>query len=79
VQLQVTRDRALRNWIFDETALNMHMNTGSGYPGGKWISLIYNQIPVLLEDCPNLITSGADPGTKQWFEDHSIWYLASQV
>ncbi|TVU26875.1 hypothetical protein EJB05_29446 [Eragrostis curvula] len=30
---KVTRDRALRNWVFDETALNMHMNTGSGYPG----------------------------------------------
>jgi len=31
---KVTRDRALRNWVFDETALNMHMKTGSGYPGG---------------------------------------------
>jgi len=30
---KVTRDRALRNWVFDETALNMHMKTGSGYPG----------------------------------------------
>ncbi|XBH90863.1 ribonuclease H2 subunit A-like isoform X1 [Triticum dicoccoides] len=30
---KVTRDRALRNWVFDETAQNMHMNTGSGYPG----------------------------------------------
>ncbi|CAL4904158.1 unnamed protein product [Urochloa decumbens] len=30
---KVTRDRALRNWAFDETALNMHMKTGSGYPG----------------------------------------------
>ncbi|XP_039798407.1 ribonuclease H2 subunit A-like isoform X3 [Panicum virgatum] len=30
---KVTRDKALRNWVFDETALNMHMKTGSGYPG----------------------------------------------
>ncbi|XP_066357054.1 ribonuclease H2 subunit A-like [Miscanthus floridulus] len=29
----VTRDRALRNWVFDETALSLHMKTGSGYPG----------------------------------------------
>lgn len=30
---KVTRDRALRNWVFDETALSLHMRTGSGYPG----------------------------------------------
>ncbi|KAK9684073.1 hypothetical protein RND81_10G184700 [Saponaria officinalis] len=30
---KVTRDRALRNWIFDESAENMHRNFGSGYPG----------------------------------------------
>ncbi|CAD6268389.1 unnamed protein product [Miscanthus lutarioriparius] len=30
---EVTRDRALRNWVFDETALSLHMKTGSGYPG----------------------------------------------
>lgn len=33
---KVTRDRALRNWVFDETAQNMHMNTGSGYPGDPY-------------------------------------------
>jgi ribonuclease H2 subunit A len=43
----------------------MHMNTGSGYPGGKG-----NLMSVLLKDCPNLITNEADPGTKQWLEDH---------
>ncbi|KAL6520726.1 hypothetical protein OROHE_016907 [Orobanche hederae] len=30
---KVTRDRALRNWVFDESAENMHRNFGSGYPG----------------------------------------------
>ncbi|KAK9122812.1 hypothetical protein Sjap_012414 [Stephania japonica] len=30
---KVTRDRALRNWMLDETAENMHKNFGSGYPG----------------------------------------------
>ncbi|KAL3520894.1 hypothetical protein ACH5RR_019043 [Cinchona calisaya] len=30
---KVTRDRALRDWVFDETAENMHRNFGSGYPG----------------------------------------------
>lgn len=30
---KVTRDRALRNWNFDESAENMHRNFGSGYPG----------------------------------------------
>lgn len=30
---KVTRDRALRNWNFDETAENMHREFGSGYPG----------------------------------------------
>ncbi|XP_048325944.2 ribonuclease H2 subunit A isoform X3 [Ziziphus jujuba] len=30
---EVTRDRALREWILDETAENMHKNFGSGYPG----------------------------------------------
>lgn len=33
--LQVTRDRALREWVLDETADNMHRNFGSGYPGGE--------------------------------------------
>ncbi|XP_009599241.1 ribonuclease H2 subunit A [Nicotiana tomentosiformis] len=30
---KVTRDRALRDWVLDETAENMHKNFGSGYPG----------------------------------------------
>ncbi|KAI4347863.1 hypothetical protein L6164_008640 [Bauhinia variegata] len=30
---KVTRDRALREWVLDETAENMHRNFGSGYPG----------------------------------------------
>ncbi|ONK57136.1 uncharacterized protein A4U43_C10F16980 [Asparagus officinalis] len=30
---KVTRDRALRDWVPDETADNMHTNFGSGYPG----------------------------------------------
>ncbi|KAK9283715.1 hypothetical protein L1049_011965 [Liquidambar formosana] len=30
---KVTRDRALRDWLLDETAGNMHRNFGSGYPG----------------------------------------------
>uniref|UniRef100_A0A804R9U8 Ribonuclease n=1 Tax=Zea mays TaxID=4577 RepID=A0A804R9U8_MAIZE len=37
IAAKVTRDRALRNWVFDETALSLHMRTGSGYPGGhQW-------------------------------------------
>ncbi|KAG0495364.1 hypothetical protein HPP92_000054 [Vanilla planifolia] len=30
---KVTRDRALRGWVLDETAENMHNKFGSGYPG----------------------------------------------
>lgn len=30
---KVTRDRALRGWVLDETAENMHTTFGSGYPG----------------------------------------------
>ncbi|GAA0168077.1 endoribonuclease [Lithospermum erythrorhizon] len=30
---KVTRDRALRDWVLDETADNMQRNFGSGYPG----------------------------------------------
>ncbi|KMS95104.1 hypothetical protein BVRB_012480 isoform A [Beta vulgaris subsp. vulgaris] len=30
---KVTRDRALRNWTFDESAGNMQRSFGSGYPG----------------------------------------------
>lgn len=30
---KVTRDRTLREWMFEETAENMHQNFGSGYPG----------------------------------------------
>ncbi|KAJ8551533.1 hypothetical protein K7X08_021548 [Anisodus acutangulus] len=30
---KVTRDRALRDWVLDETAENMQRNFGSGYPG----------------------------------------------
>ncbi|VFQ62847.1 unnamed protein product [Cuscuta campestris] len=29
---KVTRDRALQDWVFDETADNMHRSFGSGYP-----------------------------------------------
>uniref|UniRef100_A0A453KAB5 Ribonuclease n=1 Tax=Aegilops tauschii subsp. strangulata TaxID=200361 RepID=A0A453KAB5_AEGTS len=43
---KVTRDRALRNWVFDETAQNMHMNTGSGYPGGNRLLLINDVVNV---------------------------------
>ncbi|KAL3652007.1 hypothetical protein CASFOL_001688 [Castilleja foliolosa] len=30
---KVTRDRALRDWVLDETEENLHRNFGSGYPG----------------------------------------------
>ncbi|GLT88736.1 hypothetical protein SLE2022_067480 [Rubroshorea leprosula] len=30
---KVTRDRALREWVLEETAENMHRKFGSGYPG----------------------------------------------
>ncbi|KAK7280537.1 hypothetical protein RJT34_25601 [Clitoria ternatea] len=30
---KVTRDHALKEWVLDETAENMHRNFGSGYPG----------------------------------------------
>nr|KAJ0186086.1 hypothetical protein LSAT_V11C900494300 [Lactuca sativa] len=30
--IQLTRDRALRNWVFDEIAENMHREFGSRYP-----------------------------------------------
>lgn len=39
---KVTRDRALRSWVLEETAENMHTNFGSGYPGDPatkaWLS-----------------------------------------
>ncbi|KAL0340559.1 UNVERIFIED_CONTAM: Ribonuclease H2 subunit A [Sesamum radiatum] len=38
---KVTRDRALRDWVFGETAEDLHRNFGSGYPGDpqtkKWL------------------------------------------
>lgn len=33
IAAKVTRDKALRGWVLDETAENMHRNFGSGYPG----------------------------------------------
>ncbi|XP_004291715.1 PREDICTED: ribonuclease H2 subunit A [Fragaria vesca subsp. vesca] len=33
IAAKVTRDRALREWVFDETAGALHKNFGSGYPG----------------------------------------------
>ncbi|BBG96841.1 Polynucleotidyl transferase, ribonuclease H-like superfamily protein, partial [Prunus dulcis] len=30
---KVTRDRALRDWVLEETAEDLHKNFGSGYPG----------------------------------------------
>ncbi|XP_034205359.1 ribonuclease H2 subunit A isoform X2 [Prunus dulcis] len=30
---EVTRDRALRDWVLEETAEDLHKNFGSGYPG----------------------------------------------
>ncbi|PKI42329.1 hypothetical protein CRG98_037274 [Punica granatum] len=31
---KVTRDRAVRDWVLEETSENMQRNFGSGYPGG---------------------------------------------
>lgn len=33
IAAKVTRDRALWEWVLDETAENLHKNFGSGYPG----------------------------------------------
>lgn len=33
IAAKVTRDRALREWVLDETAENLHKIFGSGYPG----------------------------------------------
>lgn len=33
IAAKVTRDRALREWVLDETAEELHKNFGSGYPG----------------------------------------------
>jgi ribonuclease H2 subunit A len=33
IAAKVTRDRALREWVLDETAEDLHKNFGSGYPG----------------------------------------------
>lgn len=33
---QVTRDRALREWLVEETGENINRNFGSGYPGGTF-------------------------------------------
>ncbi|KAJ0976711.1 hypothetical protein J5N97_012185 [Dioscorea zingiberensis] len=45
---KVTRDRALRDWVLDETAEDMHRNFGSGYPGDPetkaWLD--YHKHPV---------------------------------
>lgn len=46
--VQVTRDRALRNWVFDETAQNMHMNTGSGYPGGNVFIIVSDLLSMYI-------------------------------
>lgn len=35
---QVTRDRALREWLVEETGENINRNFGSGYPGGTIFS-----------------------------------------
>lgn len=48
---KVTRDRALCNWVFDETAENMHRNFGSGYPGGN-ISYLYINCVRILSSSP---------------------------
>ncbi|XP_050877177.1 ribonuclease H2 subunit A [Lathyrus oleraceus] len=32
IAAKVTRDRAVRDWVLDETADNIHRNFGSGYP-----------------------------------------------
>lgn len=40
--LQVTRDRALREWVLVETAENMNRNFGSGYPGGCFHFPLHN-------------------------------------
>ncbi|KAE9589452.1 putative ribonuclease H [Lupinus albus] len=36
---KVTRDRAVREWVFDETAENILRNFGSGYPAGILLTM----------------------------------------
>nr|XP_028950800.1 ribonuclease H2 subunit A isoform X2 [Malus domestica] len=36
---KVTRDRALREWVLEETAENLHKDFGSGYPGVPFLQI----------------------------------------
>lgn len=70
---QVTRDRALRDWMLDETAEDLHRKFGSGYPGGEnhpsYLTILYDYcfFFLLMNKCDHLPT---DPQTKAWLEDH---------
>ena len=47
---QVTRDRAVRDWVLDETADNIHRNFGSGYPAGESVmSTSHMCIPHIIQ------------------------------
>ncbi|CAI9271173.1 unnamed protein product [Lactuca saligna] len=54
----VTRERALRNWVFDETAGNIYREFGSGYPG---VFFVYHET-----DQPSKLQI-RDEGTKWSF------------
>lgn len=49
---QVTRDRALKEWLVEETGENINRNFGSGYPGG---TLLMPHIVSVFINCPTLI------------------------
>lgn len=53
--LQVTRDRALREWVLEETAENMHKSFGSGYPGGRRFSFSFSSLAFFISFCLILI------------------------
>ena len=73
--MQVTRDRALREWVLDETADNMLRNFGSGYPGGEKCSILnsiffcnYWKLICIMRNL--VLFLFIDPETKAWLKQH---------
>uniref|UniRef100_A0A7N0V7V1 Ribonuclease n=1 Tax=Kalanchoe fedtschenkoi TaxID=63787 RepID=A0A7N0V7V1_KALFE len=51
---KVTRDRALKEWVMDETCESMHRSFGSGYPGGDSCFQHHSLFILCLFLCPML-------------------------
>ncbi|KAL7582235.1 hypothetical protein Lser_V15G45249 [Lactuca serriola] len=74
--IQLTRDRALRNWVFDEIAENMHREFGSSFME-QWEPFFKN-IGSMTSGVANSMSNGTSSKMFQ-IADSNIFFLKIMI